>query len=77
MKYTDITIYVVRQGYSKVQFVADLERYHQEKRFKNISVLLNDVTRSSSQYGYGGYGYGYYSEDKKTKKGILEQIRLF
>lgn len=77
MKYADITIYVVRQGYSKVQFVADLERYHQEKRFKNISVLLNDVTRSSSQYGYGGYGYGYYSEDKKTKKGILEQIRLF
>lgn len=75
--HVDVTIYVVRQGYSEVQFVKDLEKAYQEKRLKNVSVILNDVSRTG-EYGYGGgYGYGYYSEDKKRKKGILQHINIF
>ena len=57
----DLTIYVVRDRKIDRRFLPDLERLHQEQKFNNMTVLLNDSKMDKKVYGYGyGYGYGYY-----------------
>lgn len=70
-RYTDINIYVVRQDYSRVKFIEDIDKIYQAKKLNNLSVILNDVKKSKSAYGYG-YGYGYYSDDKKVRRKLLK-----
>ncbi len=70
-RYTDINIYVVRQDYSRVKFIEDIDKIYQSKKLNNLSVILNDVKKSKSAYGYG-YGYGYYSDDKKVRRKLLK-----
>ncbi|MDH6305596.1 tyrosine-protein kinase Etk/Wzc [Parabacteroides sp. PH5-13] len=55
----DLTIYVVRAGNMDKRQLPELERLYQQKKFKNMSVVLNAVDYKYSGYGYGGYGYGY------------------
>lgn len=69
----DTTIYVVREGKVDRRFLPELERMYREKKFKHLSILLNDAHINKKQYGYGygnySYGYGYgYGEAKKKKK---------
>ena len=62
----DLTIYVIRQGNLDRRHLPDIEKLHREKKFHNMSIVLNGVTNSKRTYGYGtgyGYGYGYYSEN--------------
>jgi len=55
-KYADLTLYVVRQGFTfKDQIDIPQEIYVNEK-MKNLAILMNDVKNNKS-YGYG-YGYG-------------------
>lgn len=65
----EITLYVIREGILDRRYLAELERLHQEKKFNNMCVILNDVKDKTSRYGYGyGYGYGgYYTEDSEQK----------
>lgn len=73
---TDITIYVIRDGVLDRRYLPELETLHQEGKFRNMCVVLNDVQDRGGRYGYGygsgygygrGYGYGhnnsYYSDD--------------
>ncbi|WP_083925254.1 GumC family protein [Flexithrix dorotheae] len=69
--YTDVNIYVVRQGISRVKFIEDIDKIYKNKKLSNLSMILNDVKRSNSAYGYG-YGYGYYSDDKKISRKLLK-----
>lgn len=63
----EITLYVIREGILDRRYLAELERLHQEKKFNNMCVILNDVKDKTSRYGYG-YGYGgYYTEDSEQK----------
>ena len=67
-RFVDLTVYVIRQGNLDRRQLPDIEQLYQDKKFKNMSVLLNGMTHSKRSYGYGyGYGYGYnycyYSED--------------
>lgn len=56
----DLTIYVIRHGYLDYRQLPDIEQLYREKKFHNMSVILNGVTSHKSTYGYGyGYGYGY------------------
>ena len=73
----DFPIYVFRADYSKKAFVQILDKLINEASIKNLSMILNgvDTTRSNYgyKYGYGyghgyGYGNGYYSDDKPEKK---------
>ncbi len=60
-KYADLTLYLVRQGYTyknQLQIVDDLYRNH---KVKQLAIVVNDIDPKSS-YGYG-YGYGYYDHD--------------
>lgn len=64
----DITLYVIREGILDRRYLPELERLHQEKKFNNMCVILNDVKDKTNRYGYGyGYGYGYYSENGKRR----------
>ncbi len=73
-RYTDCTLFVVRSGLFEREMLGDLETIYNEKKFKNLSIILN-ATRPiggkygygySSKYGYGGkYGYGHYYGSSK------------
>lgn len=76
---TDLTIYVIRDGVLDRRYLPELERLHQDGKFKNMCIVLNDSQVEKKKYGYGygqgyGYGYGYgrvagyYSEENNDKK---------
>jgi len=57
-RYTDITIFILRQRFSlkkQLDFVTELK---ENKKFKNIVLAINDINLSG-KYGYYGYGYSY------------------
>ena len=59
---TDLTIYVIRDGVLDRRYLPELERLHQDGKFKNMCIVLNDSQVEKKKYGYGygqGYGYGY------------------
>lgn len=58
----DMTFYVIRDGVLDRRFLPELERLHQEGKFRRLCIVLNDsqIERKKYSYGYGrGYGYGY------------------
>ena len=70
----DITIFVVRAGRLDRRQLPDIEKIYQDKRLKNMTLVLNgiDLHRVGYGYGYGygryGYGYGYGYGAKKSEK---------
>lgn len=59
-KLADRTIFVVRAGLLDRAMLPTLESIYQEKRFKNMSLILNGTEMSGTRYGYQyGYHYGY------------------
>ncbi len=65
----DATLYVVRSGVSRNILIDFANSLVKESKIKNVSFVLNDVSRVLGGYGYGyNYGYGYgYSNDVKKK----------
>lgn len=61
-RYADMTLFVVRAHLLDRAFLPDIERWYEEKRYKNLSLLLNGTSDSFSKYGYHKYGhrYGYH-----------------
>jgi len=57
---SDVSLYVVRAGYSEKEFLKNVERIVEEYDVKGLGIVLNDV--SYEKVGYG-YGHGYYEED--------------
>ena len=56
--YVDISLYVVRAGYTEKEMLKFLEESKEDGKFGRTSIVLNDLR--SSQFGYGKkYGYGY------------------
>jgi len=76
MRLIDYPIYVLRSEYSNRDFLNLPNKWYDEKRIPNLSLVLNDVKLSRTRYGhygYGGgygygYGYGYYADDHKARK---------
>jgi tyrosine-protein kinase Etk/Wzc len=63
-KYADLTLYVVRQGYTYKDQLNIPQELYVNNKMKNIAILMNDV-KHESNYGYGyGYGYGLEQENK-------------
>ena len=57
----DVTVFVVRAGKLDRRQLPDIESLYQEKRLKNMALVLNGVDAVHRGYGYGyGYGYGRY-----------------
>ncbi len=77
-KLANRTIFVVRAGLLERAMLPDLQNLYNEKKFKNMSMILNGTQSSGSRYAYRygyryayhyGYGGGYhYGSDKKEKE---------
>ncbi|MEY8686188.1 GumC family protein [Bacteroides sp. AN502(2024)] len=57
-RYVDLTLFIVRAHKMERVFLPEIDRWYEEKRYKNLSVLLNG-TESFGRYGYHKYGYRY------------------
>lgn len=57
----DLTIFVVRAGKLDRRQLPDIETLYEDKKLKNMALVLNGVDPDHHGYGYGyGYGYGHY-----------------
>ncbi|HMT29236.1 MAG TPA: sugar transporter, partial [Bacteroidia bacterium] len=77
MNHSDINVYVVRENYSRKEYITSLNDQFEEGKFKNISILLND-SGFGKAYGYG-YGYGKgngsgYYDDEVSSNGAIKKI---
>lgn len=56
----DRTIFIIRAGLLERSMLPELERMIEQKKFKNLSLVLNSTVANNHRYGYKyGYGYGY------------------
>jgi tyrosine-protein kinase Etk/Wzc len=77
MNYSDINIYIVRENYSRKEYIQTLDENFEEGKFKNMSLILNDSALGGTYGKLYGYSYGYhegngyydnsYSAKKETK----------
>lgn len=79
-RYADINLFIVRQRYTTKDTLHLIQEFYQNKKLKNLSVIVNDISLSG-HYGYGlrygytmgynsySYGYSLYGEYTSTKYG--------
>lgn len=82
-QYGDVTLYVVRQNYSKKDMITLLNNRVKRGELHNVSMVLNgfeNKAKYGTKYGYG-YGYGYgnnpYAEgyhEKEVQKNRLMKV---
>ncbi|PID68054.1 MAG: hypothetical protein CR968_03505 [Flavobacteriia bacterium] len=65
-KFSDIVLYIIRQGYTDKGLLRIIERKYERKEVEKINYILNDF-KFNKRNGYG-YGYDYY-----TKSYALEE----
>ena len=67
MQHTDINLYVIRHDYSKTKTLNIINDLYNQKKVKNVHLIINDSKLAETGYGYGyGYGtsgYGYYENE--------------
>ena len=57
----DRTLFVVRTGLLERSMLPELQRIYDEKKYKNMAIILNGTVGSGGHYGYRyGYRYGYH-----------------
>ncbi len=72
MNLADINMFILRENYSRKDYVKTINNLHAQGKVENLCILLNDTGAHRSHgygygYGYGYGGYGYYDEDQKKK----------
>ena len=78
-QYADVTLYIVRQNYTKKDMITLLNTRVKRGELNNASIVLNgyeNKAKYGSAYGYG-YGYGDYSNgyhDEEEKPGFLKNV---
>lgn len=72
-QFCDVTIYVVRQNYTKKDMITLLNNRENRGELNNISIILNGFENKAKygyaygygfDYGYGNYSNGYHEDDK-------------
>lgn len=61
-QFSDVSLYIVRQNYSKKEMITLLNNRIKRGELSNVSIILNgfqNKAKYGAGYGYGG-GYGYY-----------------
>ncbi len=58
-RYVDMTLFIIRAGLLDRQMLPEAERMYQNKKYKNMSVILNGTVYEQGRYGYRRYGYSY------------------
>jgi len=69
---SDLLLFVVRYGHSKINGIERILSSIKQKDFKKVAIAANDLNKKYFGYGYYGYNYGYgyhyYNQPKKKKK---------
>lgn len=69
----DCPIYVAKAGFSKRNYIYNINHLLEEKKLDKLTIILNGVDVQSGLYGQGyGYGYGYLDEDEN--EGFMAKI---
>lgn len=75
---TDISLYIIRQGYSIKSSIGIINDIIINKKLPSLYVVMNDMREGASyRYGYGykyGYGYGYGGYTERNKRNFLSRI---
>jgi len=59
-KLADMTLFIVRAGLLERSMLPEIEKFYADKKYKNMSLILNGTDGGSGRYGYKyGYQYGY------------------
>ncbi|MDD2954468.1 MAG: polysaccharide biosynthesis tyrosine autokinase [Parabacteroides sp.] len=59
-KYSDLTLFVIRAGLLDRGMLTEVEKFHTERKYGNMSLILNGTDGGGNRYGYKyGYHYGY------------------
>lgn len=80
-QYCDVTLYIVRQNFTKKEMITLLNNRVNRGELHNTSIILNGFENKAKYGGGYGYGYGYgngnysngYHENEK-KKSIIDKI---
>lgn len=68
-KVADRTMFVVRAGLQERDMLPELQKAYDEKRYKDMAIVLNATEGGGSRYGYKyGYHYGYGKSDYYSTK---------
>nr|WP_245365480.1 polysaccharide biosynthesis tyrosine autokinase [Chryseobacterium scophthalmum] len=62
----DVIVYVTRSGHTEKELIGFINKQIKDKKIKNVGLVLNDVSKIHSGYGYGKYGYGYVADTNKS-----------
>lgn len=69
-KYADVTLYVIRAGYTDKQLLEFTNEAIQDERLTNVAAVINNV--SLNNFGYGNkYGYAYSVEKPSLKQRLF------
>lgn len=49
----DVTVYVTRSGHTERELIGFINKQIKDKKIKNVGLVLNDVSKIHSGYGYG------------------------
>lgn len=77
VQFADVTLYIVRQNYTKKDMITLLNNRVKRGELNNASIVLNGYQNKAKYgttygYGYGAYANGYHEEDVKT--GFLKTL---
>lgn len=84
-QYADLTLYVMRQNYTKKEMITLMNNRYKRGELSNVSIVFNgyqNKAKYGSGYGYGygysyGYGYGTYGHgyhDDNPPRNIFEKL---
>lgn len=83
VQYADVTLYIVRQNFTKKEMITLLNNRVKRGELNNTSIILNGLENKAKYgtgygygYGYGAYANGYYEDDKPmtTYQKIVKKI---
>ncbi|PIF31408.1 protein involved in gliding motility EpsB [Flavobacterium sp. 9] len=84
VQYADVSLYIVRQNYTKKDMITLLNTRVKRGELNNASIVLNGYENKAKYgstygygYGYGAYSNGYHDDEDKTGfwKSILQKIK--
>lgn len=87
-KFADVTLYVMRQNYTKKEMIRLLNNRNERQELTNVSIVFNGYQNKAKYgsgygdgYGYGyGYGYGTYAQgyhDDEESQNVLARAKRY
>lgn len=58
-RYVDLTLFIIRAQVQERAYLKDIEHWYEERKYVNLSIILNGTNTTFSHYGYHKYGYSY------------------